>query len=167
MLKIFINTIAKPHVKRLLKALPEWATIKIVSAWKYQPRNRQTIGWPVCNVSNDCKFLITPTMNFGIAKLPKTFYKKTPPKKKKKLNAKENNKELSSIEDRKVHTNLCVDSRKSFVTWQIQCRRYGGPGEGHLPFWWTKKLFLEHHVKTRKPTMIQKRNNYIQSSLHD
>ena len=46
----------------------------------------------------------------------------------KSLNAKKknnNNKELSSVGDRKVSENLCYDGRKSFVTWQIQCRRYG------------------------------------------
>ena len=62
-------------------------------------------------------------MKFGIAKLPKTFYKNTERKfKRKKSN--NNNKALSSIENRKVNTNPSYDGRKSFVTWQIQCRHY-------------------------------------------
>ena len=54
-------------------------------------------------------------MKFGIAQLPKIFYKNNE-KKKFKLK-KESNKELSSIEDRKVHTKFCYDGRKSFATW--------------------------------------------------
>ena len=38
----------------------------------------------LCTDFNDCKFVITQTMKFGIAKVPKTFYKNT----KKSLNAK-------------------------------------------------------------------------------
>ena len=67
-----------------------------------------TIGLPVCLAGfNNCKFAILPTMTFGIAKLPKTFYKNTA----KTLYAK---KRLTSIEDRKVNTNLCYNGRKSF-----------------------------------------------------
>ena len=47
----------------------------------------------------------------------------------KSLNAKteNNNKEFSSIADRKINTNLCYDGGKSFVILQIQSRRYRGP----------------------------------------
>ena len=49
-------------------------------------------------------------MEFGIAKLPMTFQKHT----NRSLNAKQqknNNKELSSIEERKVNTNLSYDGK--------------------------------------------------------
>ena len=83
-------------------------------------------------------------MKFGVAKLPASFCNNT----EKSLNVKKNNnKELSSIEDRKVNTNLCYDGRKSFLTWQIQCRRYGGPC---LTFWFSKNTFLEQHVTKEK-----------------
>ena len=65
----------------------------------------------ICSGFNDCKFVIAPSMKFGIAKLPNTFCKTTKKKLKRKKN---NNKELSSIEDRKVNTNLCYDGRKRF-----------------------------------------------------
>ena len=47
---------------------------------------------------------------------------------------------------------------KVFVTRQIQCRRYRGVGREALPpdFGLLKILFLEHHVTTRKQTMMQK-----------
>ena len=52
-----------------------------------------------------------------------------------------------------MNTNLCYDGRKSFITWQIQRRHFGGACP---PFWLTKNTYLEHHVTTRKPTMMQK-----------
>ena len=92
-------------------------------------------------------------MKFGTAELPKTFYKNT----EKSLNAKKkNNKELSSFEDRKVNTNFCYGQRKSFVTWQIQCRCCGGQGGLTFHFGLLKLRFLEHHVRSKKPTMMQK-----------
>ena len=58
------------HFRNVLRA-----TTKIPSTWKYQPRNEQTIGLPVCIAEfNDCKFVITPTKTFVIVKLPKTCY---------------------------------------------------------------------------------------------
>ena len=88
---------------------------KIHSAWEYQRLNQPAISWTVsvCTGFIDCKFIVTPTMKFGRAKLPKTFYKNTEKKFKCKKNT---NKELSLIEDRKVNTNLCYDGRKSFAT---------------------------------------------------
>ena len=75
----------------------------------------------LCTDFNDCKYVITQTMKLGIAKLPKTFYKNT----KKNFKRQKNNKELfSSFKDRKVNANFCYGERKSFVTWQIQCRCY-------------------------------------------
>ena len=35
------------------------------------------MGMQLCTGFNDCKFVITPTVKFGIAKQPKTFYKNT------------------------------------------------------------------------------------------
>ena len=43
--------------------------------------------------------------------------------------------------------------RKSFVAWQIQCRCYGGLT---LNLGLLKVRFLENHVRSRKPTMMQK-----------
>ena len=63
-------------------------------------------------------FEIIQTMKFGVAKLPKTFYKNAAKKFKPK---KHNNKELSSIDDGKVNPNFCYSGRKSFATWQVQC----------------------------------------------
>ena len=91
-------------------------------------------------------------MKFGIAKLPKTFYKNT----KKKLRRKKNNKELASFEDRNINTNFCYSGRKSFGTWQVQCHCYRGPGGPYPPSSLTKIRFLEHHVRSRKLTMMQK-----------
>ena len=92
-------------------------------------------------------------MKFGPVKLPKTFYKNT----EKSLNAKKNNnKELSLFEDRNVNTNFCYSGRKSFATWQVQCHCYGGPWRPYPPSWVTKIRFLEHHVRSKKPTMMQK-----------
>ena len=51
-------------------------------------------------------------MKFGIAKLPQELYKNI--EKKFKRTQRNNNKELSSIEDRKVNTNLRNDGRKKF-----------------------------------------------------
>ena len=46
--------------------------------------------------------------------------------------------------------------KKSFVTWQIWCRRYGGQG-GLVPLFALQKiLFLEHYATIRKPKMMQK-----------
>ena len=92
-------------------------------------------------------------MKFGSAKLPKTFT--TIPHKNFKRKKNSSNKELSLIENRKVNTNLCCDGRKNFVTRKIQCRRYVGP-ESRPHFGSLKILILEHHVTTRKPTMMQK-----------
>ena len=102
----------------------------------------------LCTGFNDCKFVITPTVKFCIAKQPKTFYKNT----EEKFKCKKKNKEFSSFENRKVHTNFCYGGRKSFVTWQIQYHCYGGP---YPPSWFTKNMFLEHHVRSRKSTMVQ------------
>ena len=49
-------------------------------------------------------------MKFGIAKLPQSFYKDT----EKTLNAKKNNKELSSIEDRKAKQIFVTKEENSF-----------------------------------------------------
>ena len=60
------------------------------------------MGMQLCIGFNNCKFIITQTMKFGIAKLPKTFYKNT----EKSLYAKKNNeKDLSSFQNRKVPVN--------------------------------------------------------------
>ena len=72
----------------------------------------------------------------------------------KKNVKRKNNEKVSTIKDRKVNTNVCYKGRKSFVTWQIQCRHYGGPCTPH--FGLLKIHFLERHVMTRKPTMMQK-----------
>ena len=92
-------------------------------------------------------------MEFGIAKLPKSFYKNTEKNFKRE---KSNNKELRSFKDRKVNTNLCYSGRISFVTWQVQCHCCGGPRGPYPPSWCTKIVFLEHHVRSRKLTMMQK-----------
>ena len=66
-----------------------------------------------------------------------------------------NNKELSSIEDKKVNTNLCYDGRKRFyhLASSVPSLR------GALPHILVnqKLFFLEHHATTRKPTLLQKR----------
>ena len=73
-------------------------------------------------------------MKFGIAKLAQSFYKDTekkfnpPPPKKKKY------KELSLIEDRKAKQIFVTKEKKSFLTLQIQCRRYYGPRGPCPPF---------------------------------
>ena len=104
-------------------------------------------------------------MKFGIAKLPKTCYKST----EKRLNAKKNNnnKEVSSIEDRKEHTNFCYGGRKSFFIRQIQCRYYGGPGGPYPPSWFTKSTFFGTSRKVKKADNVAKRNYNIQSYLID
>ena len=56
-------------------------------------------------------------MKFSIAKLQKNILK-TYQKSLKAKHKNNKNKELSSIEERKVNTNLCYNG-KSFVTWQI------------------------------------------------
>ena len=62
-------------------------------------------------------------------------------------------KKLNSVENREVNTNLCYGGRKSFVTWQIKCRRCDVlcPHCGLL-----KIPFLEYHVMTKKLTMMRK-----------
>ena len=45
---------------------------------------------------------------------------------------------------------------KSFVTRQIQCRRYGGQERLSTPFWFIKIVFLEHHATGKLPTIMQK-----------
>ena len=35
------------------------------------------MGMKLCTDFNDCKFVIAQTIKFGIAKVPKTFYKNT------------------------------------------------------------------------------------------
>ena len=65
-------------------------------------------------------------------------------------------KELSSIEDRKSKLIFITKEKNSFLTLQIQCRRYHGPRGPCPPFWFIKNTFLEHYV-TRKSTMMQKR----------
>ena len=82
------------------------------------------------------------------------FYKNTEKKFKRKKN---NNKHLRSIKDRKVNTNFCYGERNSFFTWQIQCRCYGGQGGLALQLGLLKIRFSEHHVRSRKPTMLQQR----------
>ena len=71
---------------------------------------------------------------------------------------KNNNKELSSFENRKVNTNFCYGGRKSYFLWQIQRHCYGMQRGGgltlHLGL--LKMRFLEHRVRSRKPTMLQK-----------
>ena len=89
-------------------------------------------------------------MKFGTAKLPKTFYKNT----KKKFKRKK--KKISSFGDGNVTTNFCNSGRKSYVIWLVQCRCYWEPGRPYPPSWFTKICFLEHHVRPRKPTMMQK-----------
>ena len=64
-------------------------------------------------------------MEFGIAKLPKTFYKNTEKNFKRE---KSYNKELRSFKDRKVNTNLCYSGRISFVTWQVNAIAAGVQG---------------------------------------
>ena len=108
------------------------------------------------------KSQITQTMKFGIAKLPKTFYKNTEKKFKRKKN---NSKELSSIKDRKVNTNFCYGGRKSFITWQIQWRCYVGPRGPYASTWFTKHTFLETLCKVKKTDNVTKTNNNIQSYL--
>ena len=105
----------------------------------------------LCTGFNDCKFVITPTGNLASPNSEK-HSTKIP---KKSLNAKNSNKELSSFEDRKVHTNFCYGGRKSFVTWQIQCHCSGGAGGPNPHLGLQKIRFFEHHVRSRKPTMMQ------------
>ena len=50
------------------------------------------MGWWVCTEFNNCKFEITQTIKFAIAKLPETFYKNTDKKFKRKKTAKKNSK---------------------------------------------------------------------------
>ena len=83
-------------------------------------------------------------MKFGIANLPKTFYKNT---EKKLTRKKKYNKELSSFEHRNVNTNFCYSGRKSFVIWQVQRHYYGGPGGPYPPSWFTKIVFFETSCK--------------------
>ena len=57
---------------------------------------------------------------------------------------------------------------KVFVTWQIQCRRYGGPEGPCSQFWFTENTFLETSCKDKKTAdKNPKRNNNIQSFLLD
>ena len=100
----------------IFESLSQWATIKIHSAWKYQPLR-----------FNDCKFVITPNIKLEI--ITPTAKNILQNYQKKVLTQKNNNKELSLTESKKINTNLCYDRRKSFVIWQIQCRRHGGSGE--------------------------------------
>ena len=74
---------------------------------------------------------------------------------KKSLNEKK--EKVGSSEDKKVSTNLCYDERKSFAPRQIQCRRYKRVQGSLAPlhFDLLEILFLEHHVTTRKPTLLQ------------
>ena len=103
-------------------------------------------------------------MKIGIAKLPKIFYKDTENKLKRR---KINNKELSSIKNRKVSANFGYGGRKSFVTWQIQCRCYGGPAGPYPPSWFTKNTYFGTSCKVKKIDNDVKRNNNIQSYLFD
>ena len=107
----------------------------------------------LCTGFNDCKFIITQTMKYSVAQVPKIFYKNTEKKFKRKKN---NYKELSSFEDRKVNANFCSGGKKGFVTWQIQCRCYGGQGGLFLYLGLLKLRFLEHHARSIKPTKMQK-----------
>ena len=66
---------------------------------------------------------------------------------------KKTSKNLSAIEDRKVNTK-CLLRWKSFVTWQIQCRCYGGPGGFTLHLGLLKLRFLEHHGRQGCPTFF-------------
>ena len=92
-------------------------------------------------------------MKFGLAKLPKAFYKI--PKKKFKRK-KKNNKKLSSIEDRKAKKKLLLRWKKKFCHFANLVPSLRGRG-GLAPILIYKQiLFLEHHVTTRRPTMMQK-----------
>ena len=87
-------------------------------------------------------------MKFGIAKLPKTSYKNTEKKLKRKKNY---SKELSSIENRKSNTNRCYDSRKKFCHLANSRPLLWGPEGPCHHFGSLKILVLEHHATTRKP----------------
>ena len=99
-------------------------------------------------------------MQLDVAKLAKTFYKNTD----KKVQTQKKNKELSSIEDRKVNNKSLLRWKKKFVTCQIQCRRYGGPC---LLFWFTKNTFFATSCNNKKADNDAKRTNNIQSYLLD
>ena len=91
-------------------------------------------------------------MKFWYTKLPKTFYKNT----EKSLNAKKYNKELSSIEDRKVSTNFIAVEEKVFSLGIFRAVATGGQGGPSPPSWFTENTFLQHHVRSRKPAILQK-----------
>ena len=52
---------------------------------------------------------------------------------------------------------LIVVTMKEKVLSHRQFSAFATGGQGSLPpFWFTKNTFLEHHVTTRKPTMMKK-----------
>ena len=96
-------------------------------------------------------------MEFGMAKLPKTFYKNTEKWFKSK-------KKLSSIKDRKVNTSIHYNGRKSFVTRQIQCRHTRGLAHA---FWCTKNTCFGASCNDKKSGNDTKRIINTQFYLDD
>ena len=94
-------------------------------------------------------------MKFGRAKLPKIFHKNAEKKFKRKKN---NNKELSSFENGKVNANFCYGGEKVFSLGKFSAVATECQGRPYPPSWFTKNtFFLEHRVRPRKPTMLQKK----------
>ena len=92
-------------------------------------------------------------MKFGIAKLPQTFYKDTENKFKRKK--KQNNKELSLIEDRKAKQIFVTKEAILFSLCKFIAVAIGGQGGLAPHFGSLKILFLKYYVTT-KSTMMKK-----------
>ena len=106
----------------------------------------------MCTGFNNCQFVITQTKKFGIAKLPKTFHKN----REKKCERKKN-KELRSFENRNKNTNFRYCGRKKALSiGKFNANAKGGQGDLTLYLGSLKYVFLEHRVRPKKPTRMQK-----------
>ena len=108
----------------------------------------------LCTRFNDCKFVITPTVKLGIAKQLKTFYKNTEKKFKCKKKQKKTKNYAHSRIEKYIQIFVTVEE-KVLSLGKFRVIATGGQGGLTLHLGLQKIRFLEHHIRSRKPTMMQ------------